>query len=126
RPGGAGVLDEADVVASSRGAADGGLDAAVGDDPADDEVPDAEVAQDVVEVGAVEDAAASLGDDDLVADRRHLLEDLRPLRAGRAARCPDRAGPAGARAGAGRGGGGARRRVGPGSTLVPRASLQSR
>ena len=76
RPGGAAILHHHDVEALVGEAADGRGDALVGEDAADDDVLDAEVAQEQAQVGAGERAVGGLEDGDLVGLRRQLGDEL--------------------------------------------------
>ena len=78
------VRGKHDVVAVVVGGACGGLDAGTGGDAGEHDLGDAEVAQQGVEAGVVEGAAAPLGDQVVARLPLELVDDVRPARGQRA------------------------------------------
>ena len=74
--GAATILDQDDVEAAVGGVRDGGVNATGGNDPGDDQGGDAKVAQDVLDIGGAEDGAGGLVEDELIAGRSQLGQDV--------------------------------------------------
>ncbi len=81
RVGHAGVADTGDVVAAVGGVLHRVVDALIGQKARHHEIFDADIAQQIVEVGGVEEARRGFRDDDLVIGRRDGGDDTRLLRA---------------------------------------------
>ena len=79
--GGAGVVHAAHVVAAIGAVLHRVVDALVGEEAGHEHILDADIAQEIIEVGRVEDGGRGLGQHDLVAFRRDLREHLRLPRA---------------------------------------------
>ena len=78
------VCGEHDVVAVVVGGACGGFDAGAGGDAGQHDLGDAEVAQQGVQAGVVEGAAAPLGDQVVARLPLQFVDDVRPARGKRA------------------------------------------
>ena len=73
----AAVRQAGNVVAAVRAVLDGVVDALVRQKPGHDEILDADIAQEIIEIGGIEETGGRLGQHDLVLAGRDRIDDLR-------------------------------------------------